>query len=299
VNGGTRHAAPADPRAPFAPFAPFERWTIVAYALLALGIALALYLAARPGGRGPIALYRHGPLALSAAVLAVGAWAAVHGLRHRPFLARRRVAPLAALAVTIGAASFPLPYPSSFAGRTPLAIELPARGTWRVRWGGRRFSENALVLQPDRCFGFDLEAADGATLGAEVLAPCAGRVAALRGDVVDGDPARIDAPYGNFVALDVGAGSYLFLCGLACGSIAVSVGEPVHVGSALGRIGHSSPSRVSPEPHLAVHLMSSDEPGWGEGCPLELLGLERPGGELARDARGPPDRGTLLTSRQP
>lgn len=287
-------AAGAAPRA-----SPREGWAIAAYALLALGILLALYLAARPGGRGPIAVYNYGPLGISLAVLAVGVWAAIHGLRHRPFLARQRIGPLASLAVTIGAASFPLPYPSSHAGSVPLAIEVPARGDWSVRWGGRRFVDNALVLQPDRCFGFDLVAADGPTLGAEVLAPCRGKVVGLRGDVVDGNPMSIDAPYGNYVAIEAQPGAYLFLCGLACGSIGVSIGEPVEPGTSLGRVGDSMASRVSPDPHLAIHLMDASEPRAGEGRPLELCGVDPTEGGPVAAAHGPPGRGTRLRSRLP
>ena len=106
------------------------------------------------------------------------------------------------------------------------------------------------------------------TFGVPVLSPCEGQVAL----VVDGhrdqrvpDMDR-DHMAGNFIAINCG-NFFVVLAHLRQGSITVSQGEPVDIGTALGEMGNSGNSS---QPHLHVHAQRglakeaplSGEPLW-------------------------------------
>lgn len=111
------------------------------------------------------------------------------------------------------------------------------------------------------------------TFGTPVLAPCEGSVA----KVVDGfrdmtvpEMDRDNLP-GNYVAIDCN-GFFVILAHLRQGSMAVSEGERVSVGSLLGEMGNSGNSS---EPHLHVHAqrgLPAEAPFAGEPLGLTING---------------------------
>ena len=272
-----RHRSPAPLQAVSTdPFtvgrAGFEGWSRAAFFLALLTVGLYVYLGSRPGGIGAVGAYRLGPTILGLAAMLLLVFGLVWSLLRRPVLQRGRLAPLLALAACVWFTSYPLAYPSSYANRpSRVAFRLPVRdGEWTVRWGGLQRAENALVLLPDRCFGYDLVRLEGSdpeentSLGAIVVAPADGSVVAVLGV----DPASRVRTIGTALVIEVASGQYLFLSNLDPDSFLVGTGDAVVAGQALARVGESAASPVSPGPHLAIHLQDTPEPGWGEGIPL-------------------------------
>jgi hypothetical protein len=129
---------------------------------------------------------------------------------------------------------------------------------------GNRMTRTTTALQASDYFGF----------GEDVLAVAEGTVV----EVLDGRPARENLPdqmaehsvltreevAGNQVSLRLGDGHYALYGHLQPGTIQVKVGERVHVGQVLARIGNSG---TAIGPHL--HFQLSTEPGLrGEGLPF-------------------------------
>jgi hypothetical protein len=269
-----------------------EAWVLLAYLAGGATAALFLYLGVRPGGPGPLWAYTTGRTALFLVAAALLLFGLGWSLLRRPVLQRGRLGAFGALAAAVWVTAYPLAYPSSHEGHpSAVRFRLPFDGAWTVRWGGSRGEENALVLQPDRRFGFDFVVcdADGQSddgqgslcRGRAVLAPAAGRVEAVH----DGEP---DAPfggfpegaepYGNHVVLEVAAGEHLFLTGLERGSLRVAAGERIEAGAPIGRVGFSARSAVTPEAHLGLHLQDSPEPRRGECIPLVFRDYRTPAG---------------------
>ena len=73
--------------------------------------------------------------------------------------------------------------------------------------------------------------------------------------------------FGNMIVLEVAEAEYLFLCNLKQGSILVGPDEHVESGQELARVGNSSCSRFTPQPHLALHLQDTPVPRWGQAVP--------------------------------
>lgn len=144
---------------------------------------------------------------------------------------------------------------------------------------------------PERFVGF----------GAQVLAPVAGRVAAVH----DGEPdhgayrgavpllvywlgqsrrlrSGVHAITGNHVAIECDR-AYVFLLHLARGSLAVGVGDRVAPGEVIGACGNSGNST---EPHVHVH--ASDSLDWerARGVPIDFIGYRSGGAEVARGIPG-------------
>ncbi|MEM7309056.1 MAG: M23 family metallopeptidase [Planctomycetota bacterium] len=273
-----------------------EPWAWFAFLIAAATAVLFLYLGLRPGGTGPIDAYTVGRLVLfllGAVTLLVGiGWS----LFRRPVLQRARLGAFLSLGASVWFCAYPLAYPSSFEGHpSAVAFRLPFEGEWTVRWGGKKGPQNALVLYPDRRFGYDFvrcddEGASGGAggslcLGEAVLAPAAGEVVAVH----DGEPDRAAGaaaatgePYGNHVVLRVADGEYLFLIGLQQNSLAVAVGDLVEPGQVLARVGFSARSPLTPEPHLGLHLQATPDLRRGEGIPLEFRGYASGGRTVAR-----------------
>lgn len=156
-------------------------------------------------------------------------------------------------------------------------------------WGGLDEEENRLArFFADQRFGMHLvPAREGPRHAGEapedrarpeayyawdqpVLAPATGVVAALRDDAMDhpiGSQMRDGRPMGNYVALKVAAGQYVFVSHLRQGSIRVALGDEVAAGQEVGRVGSSGLSLVTPEPHVAIHLQDTAQEGWGEPIP--------------------------------
>lgn len=268
-----------------------EVWPRVAWVVLGLLAAWALYLGARPAGRGPIAAWSFGPALLTFAALAVGLFGVVRSFRRRPFATRRRVRALFALGAVVAAANLPFPFPSRHQGH-PLRIPLewPVEGTWTVVWGGRDPDRNLLArARPDRRFGMDLvvaqdgrlrrgqsdELTDWFSFDRLVRAPAAGRVVRIEDGHPDLSPGTRSsgAHLGNHVVLRVDREAYLFVAGLRQGSISVAEGEDVLAGTPLGRVGSSAGSPFTPWPHLALHVQDTPEPFWGQAIPFRFTGL--------------------------
>lgn len=272
--------------------AGLEPWTLFALLVSGLTFALFLYLALRPGGRGPLVVWDQGRMLaflVAAATLVAGV---VWGVLRRPVLQRRRLAGFLGLGVALFITSYPLAYPSSYENHpSRTAFRLPFEGGWTTRWGGNKGPQNALVLRPDVRFGFHFVQTDGAgksdgrCLGARVLAPADGEVVRVEDGIPDGPEGRgttPEQPRGNLVVLRTAPGEFLHVSNLAQGSIPVAVGQTVRAGQELGRVGASALSRVTPEPHLAIHLQDTDVPGAGEGIPMSFHGYFSGGREVER-----------------
>ena len=267
-----------------------EVWALLAYVVAALFVLLLVYLGLRPGGSGPVFAWGRGRDLLQLVALALFATGAIWSFLHRPLFRPMRRIPFFLLALVIGAGSYPFPYPSSHEGHpSPVRFQLPIEGAWTVFWGGETKEENLLVAySAERRFGLDLVVAkDGVThsgdgraaadyfcFGAPVLAPADGTVVHAAGDLPDGAPGTIDRsipPLGNHVVLRVAPDEYVFLANLQQGSLSVKEGDSVKAGDPIAKAGSSGSSLLTPEPHLAIHLQDSPDPGAGEPVPWRFF----------------------------
>jgi murein DD-endopeptidase len=138
--------------------------------------------------------------------------------------------------------------------------------------------------------------------GEDVLAVADAVVAAARDDVTE--VARVSArrqhaaedASGNFVALDVGQGRYVFYEHLKPGSVRVKAGERVRRGQTVAALGFTGDSTG---PHLHLHVADAPSPLGAEGLPFvidrfELLGrypdIAEMGKARWKDAAGPTRR---------
>ena len=115
--------------------------------------------------------------------------------------------------------------------------------------------------------------ADYAAFGRPVLAPCAGRVRAVRDGIEDAlapnaDPERLA---GNHVVLDCGD-VLVLLAHLREGSVVPAPGDELASGDPIGEIGNSGNST---EPHLHLHAVRDLSPeGAADDPPLDPLAPE-------------------------
>jgi hypothetical protein len=270
--------APAPPAAP----EPFEVWTLLAYVVGALFAGLLVYLGLRPGGLGPIYAWGSGRDLLNLCALALLGTGAIWSFLHRPFLRRGRRLPFLILVLIVGVGSYPIPYPSSYEGRpSTICFRLPFEGEWTVFWGGEKKEDNLLVAYTaDRRYGLDFVAAGDGSTGSEVLAPADGVVVAAVDGLPDADPGVVDRkadPSGNHVVIQVAERQFVFLCHLQNGSVRVETGQKVRAGDPIARAGSSGWSRLTPQPHLAVHLQDTPVPGKGEAIPWQFCGYTADG----------------------
>jgi hypothetical protein len=101
---------------------------------------------------------------------------------------------------------------------------------------------------------------------------------------------------GNHVIIASG-GTYALYAHLAPGSVAVTKGQRVRVGEALGRVGHTGNSTA---PHLHFHLMDSADPLQARGIPCAFAAyLVERDGQWRRVEGGIPHRGERIRSIQP
>lgn len=269
----------AETRAPERP----ELWVVAAWALLALEIALAIYLGLKLGGLGPVRAYAFGPALIVLAALLLGVLGCAISFVHRPFARPQRLVAFCVLGFVIVSASFPLPFPAHRSNRPSLAqLELPVQGEWTVAWGGVGETNFLLRTRPDRCSGFVLiRERDASTravpadpksafaFGEAVFAPCDGTVVDLVERWPD-DGASAPDDLGNRIVLEIAPGEFLFLSGLAQDSLDVKLGERVTRGQALARVGFSANSRLTPEPHLSIHVQDTPNALAGQGIPFEF-----------------------------
>ncbi|MGK0220437.1 MAG: hypothetical protein ACI9HE_003948, partial [Planctomycetota bacterium] len=263
-----------------------------AWGAFLLGPAVVLgwgYLLARPGGTGPVWFYGIGRYLAVVVALFLGFVGLVFAWRRQPFLARRRGLAFAILALVIGAAPFPVPYPSSREFRpSSVGFHLPAKGEWRVVWGGTGQS-GPLALLADRRWGLVLVREDsaedppeGPSWGQAVLAPAAGTIVAAEDGHVDCAPGQAPSGprAGNHVVLQVAEEEFVVLAFLRQGSLTVSVGQSVERGELLGEVGLSGSGPLLGVPHLALHLQTLPEPFQGEAIPWTFKEYAADGVEL-------------------
>jgi len=145
----------------------------------------------------------------------------------------------------------------------------------------QRFAADWMLLGPDgRLVEGDRE--DNAawhTHGVPVLAVADGVVV----DVKDGVPENValsderavpnkrETMTGNYVALKIDDDRFAFYGHLQPGSLRVKLGDDVHVGQELGRIGNTGNSDA---PHLHFHVANGSDPLSGEGVPFVFTSFE-------------------------
>lgn len=140
-------------------------------------------------------------------------------------------------------------------------------------WRGQSYAVDFFELGPWGLRASGWRPADPsayAIFGAELRAPCAGRVVAAEGErpdfeVPDEDPVN---RLGNHVILRCGAAE-IVLAHMRQGSVTVAAGEEVAVGDRLGEVGNSG---ASTEPHLHIHAQRPAPEGAPpiSGAPLAL-----------------------------
>ncbi len=205
----------------------------------------------------------------------------------------------------------PEPAPSDYADyetRAPLRLPFgaPEEGTWYVAWGGRNAVHNYHVQSPDQRYASDyvvvrgdneVHTGDGSRnedhycWGEPVYAPAAGRVVTAVDTVADNARPGVknaEAPPGNYVVVDHGAGEHSLLAHFRRGSVAVREGDEVAAGALLGECGNSGNSSL---PHVHVHLQTGPAYAEGVGLPAEFGGYYV-GGAYVEE--GEPVRGQVV-----
>ncbi len=179
------------------PAARVEWWIRVVPALLALHLAVAGALRARPG-LVSVYLWYVAPAALALLAVLTLLAALVATIRQRGTWSVRRVVAYTGLVVVAGAVPFYRTYPSSHDGRpSAVRFRLPLDGPVTVAWGGPTSDVNYHVVQPDQRWAYDLlvledgtsHRGDGRALAAlqEIAARYPGRL-----DIVSGDALAVD-----------------------------------------------------------------------------------------------------------
>jgi hypothetical protein len=198
-------------------------------------------------------------------------------------------------------------------------FRLPFSGTWTVNVGNdlstghRRSGLNGLTSygwdfvklgpngMPFRTTGATPE--DFYTYGEPALAAADGTVVEVRNDIgpygvgkaPEADVLRRDGDIfaGNLVTLDHGNGEYTLTCHMLAGSVQVKVGDRVHAGQVLGKVGTSGFAGV---PHIHFNLITG--PRWlqAKGLPSFFSNFERirTGGPPVRVADGDPVSGWVV-----
>jgi murein DD-endopeptidase MepM/ murein hydrolase activator NlpD len=114
---------------------------------------------------------------------------------------------------------------------------------------------------------------DAIGYGAAVLAGADAEVALLRDGIPESSSISNNPKHalgyaaGNYVALNLGSGRYVFYEHLRTGSIRVRVGQHVHLGQVIGALGFSGDTTG---PHLHVHVADGADPLEAEGLPFVL-----------------------------
>lgn len=172
--------------------------------------------------------------------------------------------------------------------RNRTRLSLPARGRWKVIWGGDTREQNQHHEVRDQRFAFDLVGigADGRThkgkgvdnedfyaFGREILAPADGIVTDVIEGVRDNRPGSMNpgSAVGNAVFIEHRPDEISVLAHFKQGSIRVKPGRKVARGEVLGLCGNSGNSS---EPHLHYHLQNTPVPQDATGIRVFFDGLE-------------------------
>jgi murein DD-endopeptidase MepM/ murein hydrolase activator NlpD len=218
-----------------------------------------------------------------------------------------------------------LPIKSEFAKHKYM---FPLRGTWFVGNGPSLHSAHRWAVPEE--FALDIVKIDGEGLshkgdgtrfedyyayGGDVLAAADGRVVGAANDQPE-DPTAMQQPNesqqayfarlqkdqgerltkgataiaGNYVKIDHGNGEYSFYAHLQPGSVRVHVGDRVHAGDVVGKLGSSGNST---EPHLHFHICDAPDVLLCGGIPVNFSNVTVQWADLPR----PIQSGDVVTTK--
>lgn len=172
--------------------------------------------------------------------------------------------------------------------RNRTRLSFPAKGRWKVVWGGDTRERNQHHDARDQRFAFDLLGVgeDGGTrrgagegnedfhaFGREISAPAEGIVTDVIEGVRDNRPGSMNplSAVGNAVFIEHSPDEISVLAHFKQGSIRVKPGQKVARGETLGLCGNSGNSS---EPHLHYHLQNTHVPQDATGIRVFFDGLE-------------------------
>jgi hypothetical protein len=246
-------------------------WLPWVYGALWLGLVLVLALRPRPDRLSlmPERAWGWTGLALAALLCAVGGWYGVRALMGRG------LPPVEV--VDIANPFGPGRYLVANGGSTVVVnahLKTLDASVARFRpWRGQSYAVDFFGLGPFGLRADGWRPADPAAyaiFGAELRAPCAGKVVAAEGRRPDFEVPELDAVnrLGNHVILSCGAVEIVF-AHMRQGSVGVAPGETVTHGNRLGEAGNSG---ASTEPHLHIHAQRPAAAGAPpiSGAPLAL-----------------------------
>ncbi len=259
-----------------------EWWMYFALAVILLtGLTVGLVYT-RLGTLG-LVIYYLGPLTIVVTSIIGIIIGLIYSIKHKPFFKAMRVVVFLVLIAGCFVNSIFGKYPSYYDDKpSEVNFILPLDTTIYVAWGGRELNQNYHAYAPDQCWAYDLLLLkDGKTYdgdsseltsyycyGLPILAPATGEVIKTFDDAKEAQIGTMgDAlnPLGNHVVIKVSEGEYLFICHIKPGTIKVEKGEQVEQGQILAQVGNSGHTS---EPHIHMHLQSTDQLGFGEGIPM-------------------------------
>lgn len=145
----------------------------------------------------------------------------------------------------------------------------------------QRFASDWMLLGPDGRLATEKPEGneDWYSYGVPVLAVADATVTDLTDGLPENDPLseeravpnKRETMTGNYVVLKIDERNYAFYGHLQPGSVRVKVGDHVHLGQELGRIGNSG---SSDGPHLHFHVANGSDPLSGEGVPFLLTSFK-------------------------
>jgi Peptidase family M23 len=245
------------------------------------------------GKYGPI-IYVTIPLIVSILAIFMFLFGVIYSIKRRPFIKNNRLIWLGALLL------FPLSffirideqgnflnsYPSSYYKKvSKINYRVPFDTTVSVGWGGDNVEENYHVTYPDQRWAYDFVIVknnatyinDSSKLenyfiyGLPILSPAKGKVVSVFDSIPDlkiGEEltlAQQEFAFGNFIMMQTDTNEYLVLCHLKPNTTLVKVGDIVEQSQKIAEVGNSGNST---EPHLHIHLQSTEDLDFAEGVPL-------------------------------
>ena len=160
-------------------------------------------------------------------------------------------------------------------------LSLPFNGQWFVAQAGDTPNVNHHMSVRAQWFGVDFAKTGGASgrqlrrgnaktvedfycWGQPVLAPARGQVASLETALADNSLGKKDKenPAGNYVAIKIGNGKFVFLAHLQKDSVTAKLNANVEKGQQIGRCGNSGNSDF---PHVHLHVQDTPTLNQGNG----------------------------------
>lgn len=237
----------------------------------------------RPGING-VLLYHFAPFLVAILSIIFIITGIIYSIIKRPFLNLFRIAGFLCLILLCFSYKLFTVYPSSFDEKPSMVnFRLPLDTLITVAWGGSDININHHVSEPPQRWAYDLMVTDhkGMTYsgdstklenyycyGLPILSPAAGTIVT----VVDGNADKIISleedylnSFGNYVTIKVAPNEYLFICHIKQHSFKIKKGDLIEQGRLIGLVGNSGNTT---EPHIHLHLQSTDDDFIGEGIPL-------------------------------